>query len=107
MATGETAQGEPGSCDEAEAVQGDVGVLGAGGEIEALRGSDGVGDGREDPLVDEEGETERETVGLAGWVGHAGVPGIRLACVGASSSRGMGHAGGWRVCVPLIAVRLR
>jgi len=60
MAAGETAKGEPASAKEAEAGEGDVGVLGAGGEIEALRGADGVEDGREDGPVEAVGGADGE-----------------------------------------------
>ena len=44
-------------------MEGDVGVLGASGKIEALGGRDGVGDGGEDALVEEEGSAKGDGVG--------------------------------------------
>jgi hypothetical protein len=45
MAAGEAAEGEPGALDNTEADECDVGVLRTGGEVEALRGAEGVEDG--------------------------------------------------------------
>jgi hypothetical protein len=52
MAAGEAAESEPGASEEAETDEGYVGVFRAGGEVEALRGAEGVEDGGEDGLVD-------------------------------------------------------
>jgi hypothetical protein len=58
MAAREAAEGQPGASDDAETDEGHVGVLGAGGEVEALRGAEGVQDGGEDGFVDSEGYTD-------------------------------------------------
>jgi hypothetical protein len=72
VTAGEAPEGHPGTADGAETDQSDVGVFGAGGQIEALRGAEGVQDGRNDGLIDAEGEADGET-GL-GWgvFGHCG-----------------------------------
>jgi hypothetical protein len=44
MTASDAAEGEPGASQEAEADEGDVRVFGAGGEIEALGGAEGVED---------------------------------------------------------------
>lgn len=60
MAAGEPLEREPGAADGAETDHGDVGVFGAGGQVEALRGAEGVQDGRDDGLIGAEGETDGE-----------------------------------------------
>jgi hypothetical protein len=85
VTAGEAFEGEPGAFDEAEAVEGDVGVLRTGGEIEALGGADGVGEGREDALVEEEGEAEGE--GLGHGVADVRVPQVSGRMVGMRSHR--------------------
>ena len=64
MAAGEAAEGQPGASNEAETDEGDVGVFGAGGQIEALGRAEGVQDRGEHGLVD----TERR----CGWRAWAG-----------------------------------
>src|SRR6266700_6948102 len=60
MAACEAAEGEPGASEEAKADQGYIGVLGTGGEVETLRGTEGVEDGGEDRLVDTKGDADGE-----------------------------------------------
>jgi len=67
MAAGEAAEREPRASEQAETDQRDVGVLRAGGQIEALRRAEGVQDGRDYGLVDAEGDADGE---LGGGVGH-------------------------------------
>jgi hypothetical protein len=66
MATGKTAEGQPGALDDTETDQGDVGVLRAGGEIEALGRAEGVEDRRQDRLVDAIDDADCEA-GLRIW----------------------------------------
>jgi hypothetical protein len=44
MAAGDSAEGQPGTSDNTETDESDIGVFGAGGEIEALGGAEGVKD---------------------------------------------------------------
>ena len=59
-------------------MEGNVGVLGAGREIEALGGADGMRDGGEDALVKEEGEAEREGFGMEGRWWHGAASELRV-----------------------------
>jgi len=67
MATGEAAQRQPRTSKQAETDQRNVGVLRTGGQVEALRGAEGVQDGRDHGLVNTEGNADNE-LGLG--VGH-------------------------------------
>ena len=74
------------SLEDAETDEGDVGVLGAGGEIEALRRAEGVEDRGQDGLVEPEGDADGEG-GLG--VGHrfrryGVVGGAELCCFSAA-----------------------
>jgi hypothetical protein len=60
MTAGDPAEGQPGASEDAEANEGDVGVFGAGGEIEALGGAEGVKDRRNDGLVKAVDDTDGE-----------------------------------------------
>jgi hypothetical protein len=66
MATGKAAEGQPGTLDYTVADQGDVGVLRAGGEIEALGRAEGMEDRRQDRLIDAIDDADREA-GLRIW----------------------------------------
>jgi len=69
MAAGDAPEGKPGASEEAETDEGYVSVFRAGGEVETLRGAEGVQDGREDGLVDSEGYTDGQggfRIGLGG-----------------------------------------
>src|ERR1700738_623176 len=60
MAAGEAPEGQPGAAEEAETDEGYVGVLRAGGQVETMRGTEGVEDGGENRLVDKVGEADGE-----------------------------------------------
>ena len=67
MAAGEAAEGQPGASKEAETDQGYVGVLGTGGEVEALGWAEYVDDRRQDRLIDSVNDADGQS-GLG--VGH-------------------------------------
>src|SRR5580698_606247 len=74
VASSETAEGQPGTFEKAEANQGDVRILGAGGQIKALAGAEGVEDRGQDGFVETVGDADGEA-GLrvfhwltAGWL---------------------------------------
>jgi len=48
MTAGDAAESKPGASEETEANEGNVGVFGAGGEVEALGGAEGVEDRGDD-----------------------------------------------------------
>jgi len=52
MTAGDPAEGQPGASEDAEANEGDVSVFGAGGEIEALGGAEGMKNRRHNGLID-------------------------------------------------------
>jgi hypothetical protein len=60
MASGETAEGEPGAFEDAEPNKGDVSVFGAGGQIQALAGAEGVEDRGQDGFVEKVGCADGE-----------------------------------------------
>src|SRR5690348_7225566 len=52
MAAGQPAQSQPGAAEDTETDQRNVGVLRAGGQVDALRWAEDVEDRRQDALVD-------------------------------------------------------
>jgi hypothetical protein len=66
VTTGKAAKGQPGAVDDAKSDECNVGVLRAGGEVEALGGTEGVEDGRQDGVVQPEGNADGEA-GLGVW----------------------------------------
>jgi hypothetical protein len=61
VASGETAEGQPGAAKKPKADESYVGVLGAGGEVDTLRRAESVEDGRQDRLVDAVGDADGES----------------------------------------------
>jgi hypothetical protein len=66
MAAGETAEGQPGAFDDAEADEGDVSVFRARGKVEALSGAEGVEDRRQHGLVEPVNDAD-DGCGLGVW----------------------------------------
>jgi hypothetical protein len=73
MAASESAKGQPGTFDDAESDESNIGVFGTSWEIEALRGAKGMEDGRYDGLVETISNADGEA-GLGIWhrVRHQG-----------------------------------
>src|SRR5271170_3282755 len=66
MATRKAAEGQPGAFDEAESDEGNIGIFGTGGEIEALCGAEGVENRRYDGPVETISNADGEA-GLRIW----------------------------------------
>jgi hypothetical protein len=73
MAASETAKGQPGTFDDAESDESNIGVFGTGREIEALGRAEGMEDRRHDGLVETISNADGEA-GLGIWhrVRHQG-----------------------------------
>jgi hypothetical protein len=67
MAAGKTPEGQPGAFENAKANEGDVGVLRAGGKVDALAGTEGMEDRGQNRLIETPGDADSEA-GLRG--GH-------------------------------------
>ena len=74
MATSEPAERQPGAADRSKTDQRDVGVLGAGGQVEALRRAEGVQNRRDNGFVDPEGDADGEAGFIVVVVRHFGTP---------------------------------
>jgi hypothetical protein len=81
MAACDAPEGEPGASKEAKTHEGYIGVFGAGWEVKALRGAEGVQDGGEDRLIDSEGYAD----GKGGFgIGLGGAHEVAACCFSAA-----------------------